>query len=165
MANGRIGMRDIKEVFRLDEMGFAKLKIHQITGLSRDTITTYLLAGKNANITFSNICNLSTDEIYSKLFPRANGLYDKFKIQPDWKYIHSEMQKKNVTVQLLWEEFIAINPDGIGYSRFCSLYRDYLQKTKLTMRQNHKLGEKAFVDYAGHTIPIINQETGEVKQA
>ena len=33
------------------------------------------------------------------------------------------------------------------------------------MHQNHKAGEKLFVDYAGDTIPITNSETGEVSQA
>ncbi len=33
------------------------------------------------------------------------------------------------------------------------------------MRQEHIAGEKVFVDYAGGTVPIINPETKEVKQA
>lgn len=33
------------------------------------------------------------------------------------------------------------------------------------MYQTHKAGEKLFVDYAGHTMPIIDQTTGEVKEA
>ena len=31
------------------------------------------------------------------------------------------------------------------------------------MRQLHKAGEKAFIDYAGITIPIVNQHTGEIR--
>lgn len=33
------------------------------------------------------------------------------------------------------------------------------------MRQHHVLGEKAFVDFAGSTIPIVSPVTGEVRQA
>ena len=33
------------------------------------------------------------------------------------------------------------------------------------MRQDHSAGEKLFVDYAGHTIPIVNQHTGEIHEA
>jgi transposase len=33
------------------------------------------------------------------------------------------------------------------------------------MRQDHRAGEKLFVDYAGHTIPIVNQHTGEIHEA
>ena len=33
------------------------------------------------------------------------------------------------------------------------------------MRQVHKAGDKLFVDYAGQTVPIINRDTGEIRQA
>ena len=33
------------------------------------------------------------------------------------------------------------------------------------MRQIHKAGEKLFVDYAGHTLPIVNRHTGEISEA
>ena len=33
------------------------------------------------------------------------------------------------------------------------------------MRQHHRAGEKLFIDYAGHTIPIVDARTGEEHQA
>ena len=33
------------------------------------------------------------------------------------------------------------------------------------MRQVHKAGEKCFVDYCGHTMPIVNPHTGEVRES
>lgn len=33
------------------------------------------------------------------------------------------------------------------------------------MRQNHRAGEKLFVDYAGQTVPIIDRNTGEIREA
>ena len=33
------------------------------------------------------------------------------------------------------------------------------------MRQKHKAGEKMFVDYAGLTIPVVDQVTGEIREA
>jgi len=32
------------------------------------------------------------------------------------------------------------------------------------MRQTHLAGDKLFVDYAGHTMPVIDRTTGEVRQ-
>jgi len=40
---------------------------------------------------------------------------------PDLKYIHRELKRKSVTLQLLWEEYINQNPDGYRYSYFCEL--------------------------------------------
>jgi transposase len=33
------------------------------------------------------------------------------------------------------------------------------------MRQIHPAGERAFLDFAGHTVPIIDSQTGEITQA
>jgi transposase len=32
--------------------------------------------------------------------------------------IHRELKKKHVTLAILWEEYIAQNPDGYRYSRY-----------------------------------------------
>jgi transposase len=50
-------------------------------------------------------------------------------------------------------------------SRFCDLYRRWLKKLDLVLRQEHRAGEKMFVDYAGATIPIHSPETGEAHPA
>ncbi|WP_156491606.1 IS21 family transposase, partial [Oleiphilus sp. HI0123] len=36
---------------------------------------------------------------------------------------------------------------------------------KRSMRQIHRAGEKLFVDYCGPTMPVVNPDTGEVRQA
>jgi len=33
------------------------------------------------------------------------------------------------------------------------------------MRQVHRAGEKLFVDYCGPTVPVVNPDTGEVRDA
>lgn len=33
------------------------------------------------------------------------------------------------------------------------------------MRQEHRAGEKLFLDFAGHTLPIVDPATGEVAEA
>ena len=45
-------------------------------------------------------------------------------------------------------------PDGYGYSHFCELYERWRRKQELVLRQEHRPGEKMFVDWAGATIPI-----------
>ena len=43
------------------------------------------------------------------------------------------------------------------------MYREWRGKLDVVMRQDHRAGEKLFVDYAGHTI--VNQHTGEFREA
>ena len=76
------------------------------------------------------------------------------------------MSHKHVTLALLWEEYIDQNPNGYKYSQFCEHYRRWKQALSLTMRQEHKSGEKGFVDYAGRTIPIVvNPKTMEIRES
>jgi transposase len=86
--------------------------------------------------------------------------------EPDWNALHRELKRKHVTLSILWEEYIAVHPDGFRYSRFCELYRAWEGKLPVTMRQTHLGGEKLFVDYAGDTVPVIvDRLTGEVRPA
>jgi transposase len=65
----------------------------------------------------------------------------------------------------LWEEHRADHPEGYGYSRFCELYTRWEGKLSPVMRQRHPAGERLFIDCAGHTIDVIDPETGEVRTA
>ena len=85
---------------------------------------------------------------------------------PDFAAVHEQLQThKHVTLQLLWEEYIEAHPDGYRYSRFCELYQRWRRKLDVVLRQQHRVGEKLFVDYAGATVPVENPQTGEARQA
>jgi len=55
---------------------------------------------------------------------------------------------------MLWDEYIERHPDGYRYSRFCELYRGWVSRLSVTMRQAHAGGDKLFVDYAGDTVTL-----------
>lgn len=71
----------------------------------------------------------------------------------------------HTTRQLLWEEYRAIHPDGVGYSRFCYLYQSWKQQQDVVLRQEHCPGEKLFVDWAVAKVPIHDPQAEEVHQA
>jgi transposase len=76
------------------------------------------------------------------------------------------LKRKHVTLLIVWDEYIAANPGGYSYSRFCELYRGFEAKLSPTMRQTHAAGERLFVDYAGDGVPVvIDRLTGEIRMA
>ena len=79
--------------------------------------------------------------------------------------MHLELKKNHVTKQLLWEEYKAVQPDGYQYSAFCLHYALWASKLQLSMRQEHRVGEKLFIDFSGDGIDVINPKTGEVTKA
>ena len=80
--------------------------------------------------------------------------------------MHRELKRKHVTLSIVWEEYIAGEPGGYRYSRFCELYRAWEGRLSVTMRQSHAAGDKLFVDYAGDGVPVvIDRLTGERRSA
>lgn len=79
--------------------------------------------------------------------------------------MHRELARPGVTRQLLWEEYRAAHPEGIGYTAFCVHYQRWRRAQALVLRQNHLPGDKLFVDYAGQTVPITDRYTGEQRSA
>jgi len=79
--------------------------------------------------------------------------------------VHRELKRKGVTLYLLWYEYKENISEGYSYSHFCALYREFTKSLYTWMRQEHKAGEKLFVDYAGQTIPILDAVTGEISRA
>jgi transposase len=88
---------------------------------------------------------------------------------PDYDYVHKEMQKSGVTLQLLWYEYCdrCRAADEIPYqlTQFKKYYRDYVVTNKATMRITHKPGELMEVDWAGQPAHVIDTDTGELLEA
>ena len=66
---------------------------------------------------------------------------------------------------MLWEGYKAVYALGYQYSWFCERYREWSGKLGLVMRQEHRAGEKTFIDYAGQTVDVVVPLTGEVRAA
>src|ERR1700712_2764110 len=75
------------------------------------------------------------------------------------------MKRPAVSLAILFEEYEAAHPEGYRYSRFCELYRAFERRLSPTMRQTHVAGHKAFVDYSGKKVPILDPLTGDVHMA
>jgi transposase len=99
------------------------------------------------------------------LYPAPPAPFASVRPLPDCDYIHSELRKKGVTLSLLWQEYKEQNPHGYQYSQFCHQYRQWAAKIDPVMRQEHRAGEKMFVDYAGQTVPVYDLHTNQMREA
>jgi transposase len=165
MSRKRISMRKIKEVLRLKfENDLSYEEIGQSCNIGHTTVGEYLNRAKKAGLRWPLPDDMDDNLLERLLYPRSTEKVTT-KPLPDWSYIHKELKKKSVTLFLLWQEYKETYPDGYEYSWFCRNYREWAGKIDVTMRFNHRAGEKLFVDYAGHTIPVIDKKTGEIRDA
>lgn len=167
MATKRIPMRQLREILRLRL--HAKLSMRQIRDslrLSLGSIQKTVSKAEELDLTWDAIVQLDDQQLATKIYPQAETTLSGKKVLPDWIEIYQELKHKGVTLQLLWEEYTQQYPNrSFSYPQYCLLYRSWLKKQKRSMRQTHKAGEKLFVDYAGQTVPIVSQSTGEIKTA
>ena len=166
MPNERISMRKIKEVLRLHaDCKLPGRVIARSLAIAPATVYDYLARARLANLTWPLPPDLDDQALERRLFPPQVGLPTE-RAQPDWNHVHQELRRPGVTLQLIWEEYKARHgDDGYQYSRFCDLYRGWTRRVDVTMRQQHRAGERVFVDYAGDTVPVVDAETGEVRRA
>jgi transposase len=158
-------MRKIKEILRLKlECGLSDRKVSASCNVARSTVQDYFGRAKAAGLSVDQINSMPEEELEEKLFPARPQSASALPV-PDYSFISSELRKPGVTLQLLWEEYVEKHPGGYSYSQFCHLYRQFARVSDITMRQVHKAGDKGFFDYSGKTIEVIDQATGEVRNA
>ncbi len=157
-------MRMIREVLRLHHScGLSNKKISKALNCSRGAVAEYIHRAEAAGFSWPLPEGLSDVEIENRLFPPLPKT--KARPQPDCTYIHAELKKKGVTLIQLWSEYREDHPDGYGLTQFCEIYGRFADKLNISMRQEHKAGDKAFSDFAGKTLAITDPHTGEVKPA
>jgi transposase len=156
-------MRKTKEVLRLKfELGLGLRQIARSCSLGLGTVHDYLRRAKAAGVGWPLPEGWDEEKLEAALFgaPQTRAS-DLDKPAPDFAAIREQMQfHRHLTLQLLWEEYRQANPGGYGYSRFCELYQRWRGKLDVVLRQEHKAGEKVFVDWAGTTIPIHDRQGG-----
>src|SRR5215204_259554 len=161
----RLSMRKISEILRQRfELKRSYRDIARSQNISLSSISDYIARAKAAGLSWPLPETLTEQGLYDLLFLPA-GVQTKKRPQPDWSTVYQEQRKKGVTLQLLWREYRALYPQGMGYSQFCHCYGDYTKTLTPVMRQIHKAGEKTFVDYAGMKMPWIEMSTGEIHEA
>src|ERR1700689_3404861 len=162
-----IGMRDAREIIRLKFFSVSTHEIARRLGMARSTVREALKRTENAGLSWPLPKDMSDGALEAALYASRRSKRGHRRIaEPDWGGVHRELKRKHVTLLILSDEYIAANPGGYSYSRFCALYRSFEKTLSVTMRQTHAAGERLFVDYAGDGVPVVvDRLTGEIRMA
>jgi transposase len=162
LATERLSMRQLREILRHKLL---LRRSHRETarslGVSTGSVAGAVSRANAVGLDWVAISALSDDALDERLYgPRGGGRDER--PMPDAAKLHIELRKTGVTLQLLHLEYLEANPNGYRYTKFCEVYRNWLQRRGPTMRQTHEVGDKLFVDYSGKKPHIVDPTTGEL---
>jgi transposase len=165
MPNRRLSVRKIKEILRLKyDCGISEREISRSCGISRSAVAEYLRRAKAAKLTWPEASGTTDAELEERLFPTERIPSVVKRPQPDCEHIYNELRtyrKFNLTLSQLWLEYKEAHPDGYQYTQFCEYYWRWRKKLDYCMRQEHRGGEKLFIDYSDG-LSIVDPLTGEL---
>jgi transposase len=123
-------------------LGLGQRQIARCCGVGLGTVHEYLERATAAGISWPLPEGLSEEGLEDKLFgnqPVRTKAVEQ-RPQPDWKTIHEQLQQhRHLTLR----------------------YQHWRRHLDVVLRQEHKAGEKMFVDWAGTTIPVYDATTGQ----
>lgn len=161
-------MVDYRSIMRLNSLGQSKRSIAANLHHSRNIVTQVLELAEEKNLQWPLGDEITNEVIETILYPERIAKQTSREV-PNFAYIHRELAKPGVNLTLLWEEYRAqCSTEGqqpYMYTQYCDLYRKWAKATKATMRITHKPGDAMEVDWAGQTIPIHDQVTGDISKA
>jgi len=165
-AKRELSMRQLRHLLRLHHGGVSAREMGRLLGVARSTIQDNLKRAAAAGLAWPLADDVTDEVLEQRLFGGAGApTGQRRRVEPDWAALARELKRPGVTMMILWEEYREINQDAYGYSRFCDLLRGFERRLSPVMRQHHVAGEKAFVDYSGKRIGIVDPETGEIHEA
>ena len=127
-------MTNYREILRLHSLGLNKTEIASSCQCARNTVAA------NCGLQWPLPEEMSDRRLSECLFP-SSASKPVYKM-PDYTYVHKELQRSGVTLNLLWLEYCdqcrAAGEIPYRSTQFNKYYADYLAKANATMHLNHK---------------------------
>jgi transposase len=159
----RVSVRKMKEALRLSyELKLSQTQIARSCNIGQSSVFRYLKRFRESGLTWPLPADCD-DRILEDLLFAKPGPQPGQQPAVDFAAVDRQLQAhKHMSLQLLWEDYRGAQPEGYRYSYFCEMYRKWKAGQNVVMRQDHRPGEKLFVDWAGATVPLYHRGTGEV---
>src|SRR5881296_2678469 len=146
MATERLSMRQTREILRQKWLlGRTHRDVARSLRVSVGAVGATVHRAAVAGLDWPQVAALTEETLAARLYGERTGVAGP-RPQPDCAHLHLEYRERH--------------PDGYGYTQFCDVYRRWLARRALTMRQVHYAGEKLFVDYAGQHPHLLDAATG-----
>ena len=147
-------MRKIHEILRLHAAGLSARQMASSVGAARSSIGDCLRRAALAGVTWPLPPDCDEAELERRLYPPA-AHSSQARPAVDFAEVQRQLRQRGVTLALLWQEYKERFPDGFQYSRYCELYRAWLARVDVVMRQ-----ARAWLTYNFQGSPALQGYNG-----
>lgn len=155
---------NVRLILQLNDSGMSQDDIARTRHMSKTSVNAVVTIARLKGITFLGVMGMSDADLYKLFFPEKMTAEDIYEL-PDYEYVHEELKKVGVTLQLLWKEYRdrchANGTIPVGRTKFCDDYSKFCKTREITAHMEHKPGVRCEVDWSGPTMKIVNRYSGE----
>ena len=164
MARKRTRMQKIREIIRVRaDTSLSERQIGRALRVSRSVVSKTLAQFRASGLSRETIEAMSDGELEAALWrkdpvaaaPRYTALAGRF------SSMALELKQKGMTLERLWQQYLADNPGGYQYSQFCLHFQRWTASGELAMHVEHKAGEQMYADWAGDPLVVVDAKTAE----
>ena len=160
-------MGKVRQVIKLYCQGIGKKAIAKRLCVSKNTVKHYITSFLEMQTTWDALSKKTDFELNSIFHPpqttvvntKLKQVYDFF---PE---MEKELRRRGMTIRRQYMRFRELHPDGLRLTMFYQYYRQWKKKVNPVMHIEHKVADKAYLDYAGVTLPYVDIDTGEIRNA
>lgn len=165
----RISITQQREIVKLiATRTLTNRNIAQRLKLHHSTVGTVRTKLEQSGLDPLQLCDLD-DTNFARQLDSTLKVGKSDRILPDWENVKTQLQTRDVTLALVWEEYrLAYSNEldnTLSYPQFTRRYRVWQKKQRISMRQTHRPGDKFFVDFCGKTMSITKPDTGVISFA
>lgn len=155
-------METLRQLIRMSLQGESRRQMAVQLGISRNTVKKYLLLLEQSGHDFEALLEMDADCLEKLLSPPSDPESDRLvKLESLFPGMERELKRVGVTRWLLWEEYTRKHPGGYSYGRFCHYFQEWAKQSSVSMPQEHKAGDKVFIDFTGKKLKVVDKESGE----
>jgi transposase len=164
MARRRTRVSKIREIITYSmTTTMSERQIARALSVSRTVVAKTMRAFRACSLEYEGIADMPDSQLLQALecgkVPESSARYQQ--LAAGFPAMVTELKKKGVTLQWLWELYIQEHPEGYQYSQYCLHFHRWRQGEEVVMHIDHKAGEEMFVDWAGDKLEVIDGNTGQ----
>ena len=164
MARKRTRMQKIRDIIQKRlTTELSERQLARALKVSRTVVAKTMAQFRSSGLDLERIAGMSDSALEQALWQK-DRVVDTARYQQLEKrfpMMVQELKKKGMTMEWLWKQYLEEQPEGYRYSQFCLHFERWSAAGELWMHQEHKAGDRSYVDWAGAPLVVVNANTGQ----